>query len=137
MAQRLVRTICPHCKTEQKVERGLSAKIGFPEDEIDTAKFWHGAGCEDCRQLGYQGRKGIYELLIVNEAIRPLILNRAPSTTIAQRAIEYGMRTLRTDGWNKVRAGQTTIEEVLRVTQIEEHLDALAEDTKAGVRVKK
>src|SRR5215831_16490302 len=129
MAQRLVRTICPHCKQEQKVERDYLRRIGFPESEIATAKFWHGVGCEDCRQLGYQGRMGIYELLILNESLRPLILNRAPASTIAQKAIEFGMRTLRTDGWNKVRNGMTTIEEVLRVTQIEEHLDALGEDT--------
>jgi type II secretory ATPase GspE/PulE/Tfp pilus assembly ATPase PilB-like protein len=126
MAQRLVRTICPHCKTEQTVETDFLRKIGFPEDEIGTAIFWRGAGCEDCRQFGYQGRKGIYELLIVNESIRPFILNRAPATTIAQKAIEQGMRTLRTDGWTKVKNGETTIEEVLRVTQIEEHMDALA-----------
>jgi type II secretion system protein E len=126
MAQRLVRTICPHCKTEQKVETDFLRKIGFPEDEIGTAKFWRGTGCEECRQFGYQGRKGIYELLIVNESIRPFILNRAPATTIAQKAIEQGMRTLRNDGWTKVRNGETTIEEVLRVTQIEEHMDALA-----------
>ncbi len=132
MAQRLIRTICPHCKEEQKVERNYLKRIGFPENEIDTAKFWRGAGCEKCRQLGYQGRMGIYELLILNEALRPLILNRAPASTIAQKAIENGMRTLRTDGWNKVRDGVTTIEEVLRVTQIEEHLDALLEDTKTG-----
>lgn len=136
MAQRLVRTICSHCKEEQKVERNYLRRIGFPEEEIDTAKFYRGAGCEDCRQLGYQGRMGIYELLILNEGLRPLILNRAPASTIAQKAMEYGMRTLRTDGWNKVKAGQTTIEEVLRVTQIEEHLDALVEDTKAEVWVK-
>ena len=136
MAQRLVRTICPHCKKEQKVEPDYLRRIGFPEDEIETAKFWHGVGCEQCRQLGYQGRMGIYELLILNEALRPLILNRSPASTIAQRAIESGMRTLRTDGWNKVRSGSTTIEEVLRVTQIEEHLDSLVEDTKAGVWVK-
>jgi type II secretory ATPase GspE/PulE/Tfp pilus assembly ATPase PilB-like protein len=131
MAQRLVRTICPHCKTEQKVEPSYLRRIGFPEDEIDTARFYHGAGCEECRQLGYQGRMGIYELLILNESLRPLILSRAPASTIAQRAIEHGMRTLRTDGWNKVRAGLTTIEEVLRVTQIEEHLEALVDDVKA------
>jgi len=131
-----VRTICPHCKTEQKVERDYLRRIGFPAEEIETAKFWRGAGCEDCRQLGYQGRMGIYELLILNEGLRPLILNRAAATTIAQKAIDFGMRTLRTDGWNKVRASQTTIEEVLRVTQVEEHLDALAEDTKSEVWVK-
>lgn len=136
MAQRLVRTICPHCKQEQKVGHDYLRRVGFPGDEIETAKFWHGVGCETCRQLGYQGRMGIYELLILNEGLRPLILNRSPASTIAQRAIEFGMRTLRTDGWNKVRSGMTTIEEVLRVTQIEEHLDSLVEDTKTGVWVK-
>ncbi len=135
LAQRLVRTICPFCKVEQKVEKDYLRKIGFPSEEIDTAVFYKGAGCEECRQLGYQGRMGIYEMLLLNEAIRPLILNRAPASTIAQKAIEQGMRTLRTDGWNKVRAGQTTIEEVLRVTQTEEHMNALIEDTKADVWV--
>ena len=88
---------------------------------------WRGAGCEECRQFGYQGRKGIYELLLVNESLRPLILGRAAASTIAARAVDNGMRTLRTDGWNKVKNGETTIEEVLRVTQIEEHMDALAD----------
>src|SRR5262249_45203389 len=125
-----------NCKTGQHVEREYLQKIGFPEDAIDSTKFLRGAGCEDCHQLGYQGRQGIYELLIVTEAIRPLIMNRAPATTIAQRAIDAGMRTLRTDGWNKVKAGRTTIEEVLRVTQIEEHLDSLAEDSKTTMWVK-
>ena len=127
MAQRLIRTICPHCKTEQKVDRDYLHKIGFPEADIATAKVWHGLGCEQCRQFGYQGRKGIYELLLVTEALRPLIMNRAPATTIAHRAMEAGMRTLRIDGWNKVKAGETTIEEVLRVTQIEEHVESLIE----------
>src|SRR5687768_11343923 len=126
---------CHINKTEQKVERNYLRKIGFPEDEIETAKFYKGAGCEACRQLGYQGRMGIYELLLLNEAIRPLILNRAPSSTIAQRAIEQGMRTLRYDGWTKVKAGLTTIEEVLRVTQTEEHLAALVGDDKSEVWV--
>lgn len=136
MAQRLIRTICPHCKTEQKVDRDYLRRIGFPEADIATAKIWHGAGCEECRQQGYQGRKGIYELLLVSEAIRPLIMNRAPATTIAQRAMEAGMRTLRTDGWNKVKAGETTIEEILRVTQIEEHAGAMVSDEKTGIWVK-
>jgi len=127
LAQRLVRTICPHCKTEQRVERDYLIKIGFPEEEIAAAKFWRGIGCDACRQLGYQGRMGIYELLLLNEAVRPLILNRAPASTIAQKAMEQGMRTLRHDGWNKVRAALTTIEEVLRVTQTEEHMKGLVE----------
>ena len=79
---------------------------------------------------------GIYELLILNESLRPLILNRAPASTIAQKAIEHGMRTLRIDGWNKVRAAQTTIEEVLRVTQVEEHLNALVDDSRTEMWVK-
>ena len=128
MAQRLIRTICSHCKTEQKVDHEYLRKIGFPADDIATAKIMHGAGCEHCRQQGYQGRKGIYELLIVTEALRPLIMNRANASTIAQRAMENGMRTLRTDGWNKVKAGETTIEEILRVTQMEEHMEALGGD---------
>src|SRR5438046_4793709 len=131
LAQRLVRNICLTCKTERKVERDYLRRIGFPEEEIETAKFWRGIGCDACRQLGYQGRMGIYALLLLNGAVRPLILNRAASSTMAQKAIEGGMRTLRIDGWNKVKAGRTTIEEVLRVTQTEEHLKALVEDTRA------
>ncbi len=131
MAQRLVRTICPHCKTEVKVERSYLDKIGFPAAHIDSTRFLRGAGCEECRQLGYQGRTGIYELLILNESLRPLILSRAAASTIAQKAIENGMRTLRLDGWRKIRSGMTTIEEVLRVTQTEEHLASLIEDQKA------
>lgn len=128
MAQRLVRTICPHCKIEQKVEKSYLARVSFPAEEMDTAKFWRGTGCEECRQLGYQGRTGIHELLVVTETIRPLIMNRAPATTIAARAIEHGMRTLRHDGWRKVQMGQTTIEEVIRVTQSEEHMASLVDE---------
>ena len=130
-AQRLVRTICKHCKTEQVVDRDYLLRIGYPEEEISTAKFMRGAGCEECRQLGYQGRMGIYELLLMSDAIRSLILARVPASTIAQQSMKEGMKTLRWDGWNKVRKGQTTIEEVLRVTQTEEHLAALLEDGKS------
>ena len=125
LAQRLVRTICPVCKTEQTVDRSYLQKIGFPHADRDTAKFFHGAGCDACRFSGYDGRRGIYELLILNEALRSMVLSRCPATTLAQKAIEQGTRTLRTDGWNKVKAGMTTIEEVLRVTQIEEHLGGI------------
>ena len=125
MAQRLVRTICKHCKAEQKVERDYLRRIGFPDNEIETAKFWKGTGCEECRQFGYQGRMGIHELLIVTDNLRPLIMNRSPASMMAQQAIENGMRTLRQDGWAKVMAGVTTIEEVLRVTQTEDHLKSM------------
>jgi type II secretion system protein E len=134
MAQRLVRTICPHCKTPQRVDREYLGKIGFPEDQIDSTTFLKGVGCEECRQLGYQGRTGIHELLVMSEAIRPLVMNRAPATTIAGVARQQAMRTLREDGWRKVRLGITTIEEVLRVTQTEEHVKGLIGDEKAGAR---
>jgi type II secretion system protein E len=127
LAQRLVRNICQRCMTERKVELDFLRKIGFPERDIPTTKFYHGVGCESCRALGYQGRQGIYELLVVTEALRPLIMNRAPASTLAQKAMEGGMRTLRNDGWVKVKAGRTTIEEVLRVTQTEEHLGLMGD----------
>lgn len=128
LAQRLVRTICKTCKTEEKVSHDYLEKLGYPMAELDRAHFWKGAGCEECRQLGYQGRQGIYELLLLNEHLRPLILQRAASSTISAKAIELGMKTLRQDGWEKARQGITTIEEILRVTQSEEHLGALMED---------
>ena len=133
MAQRLVRTICPVCKTEKKIERNYLKKIGFPEEDVATTRFMHGLGCEDCRQLGYQGRLAIYELLVLNESLRPAILARTSSSAIAAKAIEQGMRTLRVDGWTKVKNGVTTIEEVLRVTQIEEHLDSLMEGDRTQI----
>ena len=125
LAQRLVRNICQSCKKERKVEPDYLRQIGFPEKDISTTKFYQGTGCESCRGLGYQSRQGIYELLLVTEALRPLIMNRAPASTLAQKAIEGGMRTLRADGWVKVKAARTTIEEVLRVTQTEEHLNLM------------
>ncbi|MBN2505952.1 MAG: Flp pilus assembly complex ATPase component TadA [Verrucomicrobia bacterium] len=131
MAQRLVRTICPNCIQERTVEPSYLQRIGFPPEEIGTARFWQGAGCEQCRQLGYQGRLGIYEILIMSEQIRSHILHRAAASTIAQAAIKEGMRTLRVDGWRKVKARLTTIEEVLRVTQTEEHLKSLMEDSQS------
>ena len=128
LAQRLVRTICESCKVEEQLDRRYLERVGFPMEEIDTARAWRGAGCETCRQLGYQGRMGIYELLLLNESLRPLILQRAAASTIAQAAIADGMRTLRQDGWRKVREGTTTIEEIIRVTQAEEHMAALMEE---------
>ena len=128
MAQRLVRVICPHCKVPQKVDRDYLVKCGFPEHEIASTTFLKGLGCEECRQLGYQGRTGIHELLLVNDAIRPLVMNRASASTIAMAVRQQGMRTLREDGWRKVRGGVTTLEEVLRVTQSEEHIRSLIDE---------
>ena len=132
MAQRLVRLICPLCKTTQTVEPTYLAKIGFPREQIASTTFYKGAGCDECRFLGYQSRTGIYELLVVNESMRPLIMSRAPASTIAQQSLADGMKTLRMAGWERVCHPEhpTTLEEVLRVTQIEEHLNALMGDEK-------
>ena len=134
MAQRLVRTICPHCRVPQKVDRDYLLRVGFPEAQIDSTTFLKGIGCEECRQLGYQGRTGIHELLVVGEAIRPLVMNRAPASDIALVAKNQGMRTLREDGWRKVRDGITTVEEVLRLTQTEEHLRTLVSTDKSAAK---
>ena len=119
-AQRLVRTICVHCKTEQKVDRDYLRRIGFPAAEIETAKFWHGAGCENCRQTGYQGRLAIYEICVVTEPLKRLIMQKRDGGELKQCAIAQGMLTLRLDGWRRVAEGKTTIEEVVRVTQTDE-----------------
>ena len=122
IAQRLVRTICNSCKEEYKPEPELLREVGFPHDEIGKARFYRGRGCEECRFTGYKGRTGIYEILVMHENLRPLIIDRAPSSLIKQTACSNGMKTLRDDGWLKVRMGVTTVEEVARATQEDEAL---------------
>jgi type II secretion system protein E len=122
IAQRLVRTICASCREEYRPETELLRELGFPEAEIAGTTFYRGRGCEECRFTGYRGRTGIYEILVMSEALRPLIIERAASTTIKQAAVARGMRTLRDDGWYKVKTGITTVEEVARVTQEDEDL---------------
>ena len=122
MAQRLVRTICPECKTEQVVSKEYLLSVEFPPAHAAGAKFWQGAGCDACGGRGYQGRSGIYELLRNSEAIQQQVINRAPASVIGQLARSEGMKTLREYGWGRAMAGVTTIEEVLRVTQISEAL---------------
>ncbi len=121
IAQRLVRTICKACKEEYKPDEEFLQRVGFPAGDKPT-KFYRGKGCEECRFTGYRGRSGIYEILVMEENLRPLILQRTSSTTLKQAAIANGMRTLRDDGWAKVRNGVTSVDEVARVTQEDEAL---------------
>ena len=121
IAQRLVRTLCPSCKTPYTPDAELLKEIGFPATD-GPVTFYRGCGCEECLFTGYRGRTGIYEILVVHEILRPLIIERAPASTIKQHACAGGMRTLRDDGWAKVLAGVTTVEEVTRVTQEDEAL---------------
>ncbi len=116
LAQRLVRVICPKCKEEYHPDEQSLAKIGITPEMFRGKKIYKGAGCPACLNTGYSGRTGIFELLIVNEAIQNLILKTSDSNAIKHKAIEYGMVTLRQNGAQKVLSGITTIEEVFRVT---------------------
>jgi general secretion pathway protein E len=128
IAQRLVRTICPDCKTS----------AGYPVDYLNEIgaivspdfKYYRGQGCDSCRQTGYRGRVAIYEICVVTEALRRLIIRKGTGSELKQRAIMDGMMTLRQDGWRRVAQGITTVEEVVRVTQTDEVMaetDAIAE----------
>jgi len=121
MAQRLVRRICPRCRREYKPEehelkeltRGLPESIRFDSD----TKYFIGDGCDKCFGTGYRGRTGVYELMMVTEDIKDMIYARQNAGTIKRKALQQGLQTLRMDGARKVRSGQTSIPEVLRVTQ--------------------
>ena len=119
IAQRLVRLICPQCKREAKPTKQFLEEIK-PLVDPSTVKIFEGAGCEACKYTGYKGRTGIYEILVVNDEIRELILRRASTSEIKEKAVAGKMNTLRQDGWDKVLKGRTTISEVMRVTQLEE-----------------
>ncbi len=116
VAQRLVRKICPKCKEEDALAEDVmeTLRVRFPKGE--KVKFYKGKGCPACFNLGYAGRLGIAEVLILSPAIRDLILNRAQEHILKQHARKEGMRTLREDGMRAVVAGQTTVEEIVRVT---------------------
>ena len=117
MAQRLVRTLCPRCK--EAYRPGPSELPGdFPFDLLpEGGEIYRAVGCRECRHVGYQGRVGLFELLVTTEKIRQLAHDRASTWIIQQEAVREGMRTLREDGWRKVLAGRTTVDEVARVTK--------------------
>jgi type IV pilus assembly protein PilB len=115
LAQRLVRVVCAKCKAPYRPDARVLQEIGA----AGQAAFVRGKGCGSCKQSGYQGRVGIYELLQVSDEMKGLLASKAPAHVIREAARRAGMRTLREDGMAKAAAGITTIEEVLRVTQLE------------------
>ncbi|MGH7668186.1 MAG: GspE/PulE family protein [Gemmatimonadaceae bacterium] len=115
LAQRLVRRICPHCKRPAVPDRVAEQRLDL--DALDLRHVWHGAGCEQCRGTGYIGRIGIYELLVMDNELRAELQLRRGSQELRAMAIAKGMRTLQDDGLRLVRAGVTTLDEVLRVAR--------------------
>jgi type II secretion system protein E len=117
MAQRLVRRICKRCKFELKTSE-LDVASLVPSD---IQSVWRGKGCEDCRGTGYKGRQGVFELLEMDDVLRDMVLRRESANRLKKHAMERGMKTLRDDGWDRVRAGVTTAEEVLRITKTDKY----------------
>ena len=115
MAQRLVRTLCPHCKTEAEVSDDEWASVTRPFKAKKPAKVMKAVGCKECRQTGYRGRTGIYEMLTLTPALRKLITSETDLLQLRQAATQAGMQPLMLNGAEKVAAGLTTVEEVLKV----------------------
>jgi type II secretory ATPase GspE/PulE/Tfp pilus assembly ATPase PilB-like protein len=132
IAQRLVRTICQECAEKVAYPAEYLAEISFPVRELGT-QFMRGKGCDHCRQTGYQGRAAIYEVCVVTEPLRKMIMHKKDGGELKQCAIAEGMETLRQDGWRRVAQGTTTIEEVVRVTQTDEVMAETTEEAEPVV----
>ncbi len=117
LAQRLVRTICKACSVPREISRAFREEIYREAGFVAEGDIRVGRGCEACGGTGFRGRMGIFEILPVTDKIRELILGRADAGAIRASAVDGGMVLLRADGWEKVRRGMTTIEEVVRVTR--------------------
>ncbi|MDX9702111.1 MAG: type II secretion system ATPase GspE [Candidatus Auribacterota bacterium] len=114
LAQRLVRKICPDCKEEFTPTAEMLENAGLSKSEVEGLPFYYGRGCKNCNNTGYKGRTGIYELLVLDDSMHQMIIERAPQATLKAKARECGMVTLRESGLVKVFQGITTLEEVLR-----------------------
>ena len=117
LAQRLVRTVCTDCREEYTPDKESLQSIGIDPDMVEGRRFYRGKGCSSCLNTGYMGRTGIFELMMLDDRIKNLILKTSDANAIKRRAVEQGMITLRQDGAQKVLNGITTIEEIFRVTQ--------------------
>jgi len=119
LAQRLVRCICPECKEPEIPSAELLAELGIKPAQVEKTTFYRGRGCSACFDLGYRGRTGIYELLPMSDQIRDLLMQNKDAASIKTAAVKAGMRSLRHAGLAKALQGETTLQEVLRVTQEE------------------
>ncbi len=126
LAQRLVRVLCPSCKQPTEVEADLIRQVNMTREDASKLTFYRQAGCENCRYTGYAGRTAIKEIVKVNEGVRRKIVAHASASEIKGDAMKRGMKPIRFDGWEKIRTGVTTPEEVLRVTMEDEFNDEFA-----------
>jgi type II secretory ATPase GspE/PulE/Tfp pilus assembly ATPase PilB-like protein len=118
VAQRLVRSLCTSCRRPVEVEESFLREHNFPAERLAAeGPIYEAVGCDVCRGNGYKGRTGIFEILPVNDDVRPLVISHASASDIKACSLKHGMRTLREDGWDKVLAGTTSIDEILRVTE--------------------
>jgi general secretion pathway protein E len=117
IAQRLVRLVCKHCKTEMPEHEARLVREEF--GELVPPVLYRGTGCRQCQGSGYRGRQGIFEMMLMSDDVRSLILERSPAHLIRRAATKEGMRSLREDGWRLVREGITTVDEVMRNTKDE------------------
>jgi type IV pilus assembly protein PilB len=115
-AQRLIRRICKDCKQEHAMPVEALIEVGFTTEEAKSLKTFKGKGCSTCNNTGYKGRIGLYEVMEITDELRELILIGASALELRKKAIDDGMITLRESGLYKIRAGVTTIEEVVRET---------------------
>ncbi|HCK72485.1 MAG TPA: general secretion pathway protein GspE, partial [Planctomycetaceae bacterium] len=115
MSQRLVRRLCNACKKPVDANK-MDLPSDFPMDLVDQELF-ESTGCRECRNVGYTGRMGIYELMQTTDEIRDLATNHASSWELKKVSVNGGMKTLRDDGWLKVIAGHTSVDEILRITK--------------------
>ncbi len=120
LAQRLVRSICQNCKEPYQPSSAELSVLGITQDQAAGASFMKGAGCPSCGDKGYRGRKGVFEIFVVNPEIEEMIYNNVSIVELRSKAREMGMRSMRNDGFRKVLAGITTLDEVLMVTTEEE-----------------
>jgi type IV pilus assembly protein PilB len=118
VAQRLARKLCERCAERYEPDPAELLEAGVPEGQLsEAANYFRAIGCPACSNTGYRGRIGLYEVMLMSEEIERLTVERASSETIRTVAIEQGMQTLRDDGLEKARAGQTSIEEIARVVK--------------------
>jgi type IV pilus assembly protein PilB len=120
LAQRLVRKICNFCRTEFTPSPEVAMELGMTPEEAAVKKFYYGKGCEKCNNTGYKGRMGIYELLVMNEELREMIVSEASLDAFREACRKFGMRTLRESGLMAIHSGQTSIEEIVRETMLDD-----------------